>query len=882
MKILSAFFGLLLAFQFTSMSQTHLSGKVLNEHGEPLQGASITLAHPSTNIIIAFALADRNGYFSMEVKSAIDSLQIAVSYLGYKNVEREIANQSKEFEFRLLEESFDLKEVTVMAPLIEQVGDTIMYSIPAFMGKQDRVIGDVLKRLPGVDVLPDGRILYQGKSIQKFYIEGIDLLGGRYNLANTNLPAESVSQVQIIENHQPIRILDSLVYSDRASLNLKLKKDIAWAGTAQLGSGVEPTLWDAAATPMLFSRNHQMILSYQTNNVGDNVARELSTLTIEDLLNKLHSRAEKNDWVQIQALPNPGLSEQAWLNNNSHLGSANYLLKLKRDFELKINTSYLHHLHKQRGNSFSQLFTPLDTISYFQNVNNEQLEHSFGSTLTLTRNIPSNYLANELEFKSHWDKKNGFVEENTYGIQQDLNSPFTSVNNRFTTMLPVGNQIVTARSFITFTQTNQSLMVSPAPFANVLIQNNLIDTLQQDVGLTSFFINNLMSFTKSVKGLSITPQVGLLFHSRKLESNLWKIYHSNKESTGPEFSNQLEFVNTSAYASLKNQYRYKTWRFEVFGRFVYNHFGIQKYGIEGNSPGDKVDFEPSFSVHKELNSRWRISSEISMQNGYGSIEHLYEGYILSHYRLLQRNIPAFSEQSMRNFQVYGAYRNVLQASFFNWAYAYSKTNSNLVFSHKLDHEGFTVIQFYEKPNVKHAHHVNVRLSQYIRPIKTNLTFNPNYTLMSQELLLNNDFVGNQSHNFQLSVRFEKEIFSWWEALYTPSFRYGITDVESSISQKFQIWSQVVELNFYPAKHHNISVITEYFQSVFKENSNSSTLLNLLYNFKIPQRRLELYLSWNNILNNKNFETLVNKQYGIVSTNYILRPSQLHVGLKFSF
>jgi hypothetical protein len=84
--------------------------------------------------------------------------------------------------------------------------------VNSFSKEQDRSIGDVLKRMPGIEVLPDGKILYQGKAINKYYIEGLDLLEGKYNLANDNLPYQEVSQVQILENHQPIKTLDSLQF----------------------------------------------------------------------------------------------------------------------------------------------------------------------------------------------------------------------------------------------------------------------------------------------------------------------------------------------------------------------------------------------------------------------------------------------------------------------------------------------------------------------------------------------------------------------------------------------------------------------------------------------------------------------------------------------
>jgi len=67
--------------------------------------------------------------------------------------------------------------------------------------------------MPRIEVLDDGKILYQGKPINKYYIEGLDLPEGKYNLAIKNLPHKEVTKVQVLENHQPIKVLDSLVYS---------------------------------------------------------------------------------------------------------------------------------------------------------------------------------------------------------------------------------------------------------------------------------------------------------------------------------------------------------------------------------------------------------------------------------------------------------------------------------------------------------------------------------------------------------------------------------------------------------------------------------------------------------------------------------------------
>lgn len=75
-----------------------------------------------------------------------------------------------------------LPEVTVRLKPVEQVGDTIKYNVSAFQGKDDHYLEDVLKKMPGIQVSPNGTILYKGETINQFNIEGQNLLGNRITL----------------------------------------------------------------------------------------------------------------------------------------------------------------------------------------------------------------------------------------------------------------------------------------------------------------------------------------------------------------------------------------------------------------------------------------------------------------------------------------------------------------------------------------------------------------------------------------------------------------------------------------------------------------------------------------------------------------------------
>ena len=70
------------------------------------------------------------------------------------------------------EQATKLKDVVVKAPSIRQRGDTISYNVASFADANDKSLADVLKKMPGIEVSDKGEIKYNGKAINKFYIEG--------------------------------------------------------------------------------------------------------------------------------------------------------------------------------------------------------------------------------------------------------------------------------------------------------------------------------------------------------------------------------------------------------------------------------------------------------------------------------------------------------------------------------------------------------------------------------------------------------------------------------------------------------------------------------------------------------------------------------------
>lgn len=364
---LTAFALFFMGTSYLAHAQIILSGVLKNSVGEPVINATVTITSTQEETILGYAITNLDGAFEIPIEARQLELLVTIRSMGFKTMSTKIINKTQELSYVLEEEVTVLKDVVVRGNPIYKKGDTINYNVASFANPEDRTIGDVLKNMPGIEVLSDGKILYQGKPINKYYIEGLDLLEGKYNLANNNLPFGEVAKVQVLENHQPIKILDSLVFSEQAALNIKLKNSYTVTGQVKAGAGLAPLLREVNATPLLFTKEQQLIGSYQSNNVGNNVANDLKRLTLSDLREQFERSSYKQDWLSIQQLSTPQFTEERWLDNNVNIGTLNHLTKLKKDFELRTNISYINDYQLQQGFTNTQFFTPNGTITLEEN-----------------------------------------------------------------------------------------------------------------------------------------------------------------------------------------------------------------------------------------------------------------------------------------------------------------------------------------------------------------------------------------------------------------------------------------------------------------------------------------------------------------------------------
>lgn len=830
--------------------------------------------------ILSYAISNEEGYYSLTVTSERDSLQIKVSHLGYKEVTRTIANSNQTENFTLAESSVPLKEVVVKSIPIEKRSDTITYSVSAFKDQKDRVIADVLKKLPGIEVLENGKILYQGKAIQKYYIEGLDLLEGKYNLANNNLPANSVSKVQILENHQPIKLLDSTVFSNRTSLNIDLKNDIAVTGTAKLGAGFSPFLWDVNVTPMLFAKKLQMISSYQANNSGNDISTEVKVLTAEEFLDQFGNTDDKQNWLGIQELSSPPFSEDYWLDNNAHLLTTNFLTRLKKDFDLKVNLSYTNDVQEQVGSTETSFFTPEGTVTISESTENRLLYNFLKSNFILEKNTKKSYLKNNFQIKTYWDSQDGLAILNNQGIEQNAELPFTSLNNKLKWIQPIGKRLVTIKSILTYNKAPQDLMIAPGQFQELLNNGEPFDVLNQEIDHSLFYSNTSLSFIHGYNNFTFTPKVGFSHQNEQLDSRILANDNIVESTTFDSFQNELRFNQSSLDFVLNTQYRSKKFKIDLDTPFRLRAFDTSDDLVGGNQSVTRFVFEPRLSVKKEINAFWEASVSTGYSKRFGDINQLYGGYILTNYRNIERYQAPILERSTSTTGLGVSYRNTLKSLFLSGFYSFANTNQNLLWERFVNSNGSSTVGFQEQDNTNRSHILNVRGSKFLSKLKTTVTLSTYLSLNDKEQNLNDVLTDVQTKGIELNGKVNTELTDWMSFKYEAKFSITDTEFNNQSLDDIKIHDHVANFIFYPNSSNYIGFDVNYYWNNLASENQENYFLNLIYRYTLKKHRIDFELKWSNILNYDEFTQVSSDALLYERSVYQLRPSQLLCTVRF--
>ena len=264
---------LYIALAVHASAQVKVTGRVIDLQQKPVSDVIVKLVSGSKTL--AFTSSNAKGEYSLELKNVPSGeVSLQFTHISYEKESEQLTlkERTMKVDMVLTPKSISLKEVTVKPDPLRQKGDTLSHNLTSFLGKGDVTLEDGLKRLPGVDVSQNGGISYMGKPISQFNIEGMDLLGGKYNLATRNIPADYVTNVEIVRNHHSRRV-EKDVPSNEVSMNIKLSNKAKFkpfgqeeAGAGYMEDGNDKLQALLGLTGMMFTNKFQTICSVKGGN----------------------------------------------------------------------------------------------------------------------------------------------------------------------------------------------------------------------------------------------------------------------------------------------------------------------------------------------------------------------------------------------------------------------------------------------------------------------------------------------------------------------------------------------------------------------------------------------------------------------------------------
>ena len=331
----------------------------------------------------------------------------------------------------LTPKSISLKEVTVKPDPLRQKGDTLSHNLASFLGKGDVTLEDGLKRLPGVDVAQSGAISYMGKPISQFNIEGLDMLGGKYNLATRNIPADYVTQVEIVRNHHSRRV-EKDVPSNEVSMNIRLSNKAKFkpfgqeeAGAGYMEDGNDRIQTLLGVTGMMFTDKFQTICSLKGGNYK-NFART-------DMYDHFGGNVISTPATNLFGGFDSGAPPQGeYLYQRNGMATLNGIYKLDSVTTVKVNADYSYH---RATHDISQSSTYLSGDGSYMTVTEQTSPLSKVHLPMLSVNYLKNadrvYLSDVFFLKGMFEQNEGDVVANEKEIRQRRRSSSFEIDNSF-------------------------------------------------------------------------------------------------------------------------------------------------------------------------------------------------------------------------------------------------------------------------------------------------------------------------------------------------------------------------------------------------------------------------------------------------------------------
>ncbi len=261
-----------------SFAQYHsfeISGKIIDKAtSKPLEEVTVYLEKPKDSSVITYSITDRKGHFTLEGRTTVKKARLFFSYIGYKTIKKSVNLTKKEIKFPKIimeEQTNSLGEVVIKStPPVRIKKDTLEFNVKSFKTKKDATVEDLLKKLPGVEVSKDGKIMVNGKPVTKLLVNGKEFFANDPTIATRNLTKDIIEKVQITDTKTKAQALtgeEGDKNSKTINLTIKKENNKGVFGRVAVGGGTDK-LYEGAGMFNYFNDKQRFSVLAGGNNIN--------------------------------------------------------------------------------------------------------------------------------------------------------------------------------------------------------------------------------------------------------------------------------------------------------------------------------------------------------------------------------------------------------------------------------------------------------------------------------------------------------------------------------------------------------------------------------------------------------------------------------------
>ena len=834
-----------------SYAQSRLNGVVTDELKTPVAGCIIKISLGDK--IIAYTITNGNGQYSITFNSNSSQVNIGAESMGYESVYRTLSTESKICNFVLKESVTVLKEVVVKAPAIYMRSDTLSYQLSGFVTRGDYTLKDAIKKLPGIDVAESGTIKYMGKDISAFYIDGLNLLGGRYGIATNNIPASYVNSVQVLNNHSDVKI-DKDMFSNDVAINIKLSNKAKFKPIgkyeAKIGYG-DKLLYGIGGAGMLFKHNIQGIITVKAGNMDkfadsentDHFGSSADVSITDRLLNGLSAST-------------PPLKIYRYISPIDRLTSVNLLKKMNNDISVKGNVGYNYSKSCYEYSLEREYYDADKNINISQQQTSVYYCHKPWFSIEYKNNSASKYVNNTTRgYFTYVTQNLSTIEENHVLSQHQLMEDYNAENDLSIKWL--GRKLKwEATSFIQFIST---------PTGRLTVTNEDNDNIIQTANSRSFTTKNSISAIYKHRASRLYMPLYLYFSTNRLSTDLTK----DTEST-----NNINYRKFSVFIAPRYEYthhkRNLTLNYDLSVRGDY---------ISSFDTGEwYISVCPRLTFNYRATARSAFEANVAYSSNLGDILVFVTSPVQINNNTLRLGSGIISHNKVFSAIIGYNFKIPLSMLFINADISYSNSNNNLLSHSKVSNKKIET-GYLNIPNNSDDITCNIGVTKQFTAIATKISINGSYRCGRQLAAQNESVMDLAFQNLSLYPSINAKPCKYVEMEYSGTLSRFFTKYSginaSYLSQKHNVVLKVspIELLQFSA---NLEVSKE---ELSKGSFKTFSLLDAGLQYK--HKSLKIVFDVRNIFNCRSYSYTIYNSINTYSYNYHLRGREVILSTVFT-